>query len=235
ELLNNPPGDYWGLIKLNDLYLTDFRRLEHSFYQLMETCFDKSYDNNAKGQAFERACRKQLIEKGLNVIEGSVDVFEPIIPSQICLSLWGKVKKRTDIDVIASIDNKVLVIECKESKWRLPNVSEQNLFKKFLVEHFYRTQWISRNVNKFQEYVGQEAWLSLRLGNKQPLYFIPLLICNNIIEFDQSSKMPLISFLELKDMVSKNIVIKANNQGVEAIGSAYKREISFPCFIGNAV
>ena len=48
---------------------------------------------------------KLLNGYGFNTLSSRVDVFEPMLPLEICQRLWGKQKTRTDIDVLACLEN----------------------------------------------------------------------------------------------------------------------------------
>jgi hypothetical protein len=50
------------------------------------------YDNDLKGKHFEAASRKMLKERGLIVLPRSVEIFEPMVPKDIALKLWGREK-----------------------------------------------------------------------------------------------------------------------------------------------
>lgn len=201
-----------GLIILNDIAMTNFRRLGYTQRTLLNKCFDNFYDNNLKGQAFEDACRKMLMEKGLKAVPTRVDLLEPVLPPDISISLYGRQKTRTDIDLIACFNNCLLVVECKEIKWQLPRLHEQNLFRKYVIEQFYRTKWISADLERFISYVGQGNWLSLEISNNQPLRLFPLVISNVVVEIDELETAPIFTFLELKDMVSKKWVVKGADE-----------------------
>lgn len=205
-----------GLIILHDLVMTNFKRLSTAYNSVLDICFDEFYDKNSKGEAFENGCRKMLREGGLNTIPERVDILEPILPPDVSISLWGKQKMGTDIDVIASFSNNILVIECKEYKWNLPSESESNLFRKFQIEHFYRTKWISGNLKKFGAYVGKD-WSNIALKlEPSPIYFFPLLVSSRLVETGESEKAPLLTFIELKEIiVAKKWVIKTTEQGGE--------------------
>lgn len=211
QLLYDPTksmGRRDGLIILGDTVMTNFKRLGITRLALLNKCFNEVYDNNLKGQAFEDACRKMLREKGLKTVPERVEISEPILPLEISVSLWDKQKVKTDIDVIACSNNNVLIIECKEIKWHLPRLREQNQFKKYLIEHLHRVKWISFNLEKFENYVGHGHWLSSAINQDQPVYLFPLLVSNIVVDADEFKKAPIVTFLELKDMVSKEWIVK---------------------------
>ena len=223
-----------GLIILHDLVMTNFKRLSTAYNSLLDICFDEFYDKNSKGEAFENGCRKMLSDGGLNTIPGRVDILEPILPPDVSISLWGKQKMGTDIDVIAAFSNNILVLECKEYKWNLPTESENNLFRKFQIEHFYRTKWISDNLRKFETYAGKDWGNIAGKLEPSPIYFFPLLISTRLVETGESEKAPLLTFVELKEIIAKKWVVKTTEKGGEAELMSGTRKIKLPCFMGNS-
>lgn len=221
---------YDGLIILGDTVMTSFRRLGTSRLVLLQRCFNEIYENDLKGKAFEEACRKMLREKGFKTIPTRVDILEPMLPLDISNLLWGKLKAQTDIDVIACSNNNILVIECKEIKWHLPTHREQNQFEKYLIEHYYRVKWILSNLKKFENYVGHDQWISLGINNKRPVYFFPLLVSNVLVNLGEVEGAPLVTFLELKDITSKEWVVKGNGESGELETKIGGRVIKLPWF-----
>ncbi|HJW65455.1 MAG TPA: hypothetical protein VJ507_01600 [Candidatus Bathyarchaeia archaeon] len=233
ELLHNKrkaKGRDDTLFVLKDVVMTSFARLSRKRNSLLDDCFNEVYDNNLKGQAFEEACRKKLLDKGLKTIPKRVDIFESILPAEISLALWGRQKSRTDIDVLACFDNNLIVIECKENKFKLPSVSEKNQFKKFLIEHFHRVSWISSNIKKFENYVGLGDWHSLAISRNQPLYLFPLLVSSTFVETDELKGAPLLTFIELEELISKEWPPKAKGKTGEVEVKIGPRTIKLPWF-----
>lgn len=223
---------YNGLIILDDIVMTSFRRLGVSRLVLLEKCFNEIYENDLKGKAFEEACRKMLREKGLKTIPTRVDILEPTLPLDISNLLWGKQKAQTDIDIIACSNNNVLVIECKEIKWKLSRRREQNQFEKYLVEHYYRVKWILSNLKKFENYVGYDQWISLGIDPKRPVYFFPLLVSNVLVSLEEVKGAPPVTFLELKDIATKKWVVKSTGESGELEIEIGGRVIKLPWFSG---
>jgi hypothetical protein len=215
---------------LEDSVMTNFLRLGTRRSALLDECFNEVYDNNLKGQAFEEACRKTLRENGIKTISKRVDITEPILPAEVSIALWGRQKSRTDIDVLACFNNNVLIIECKENKFKLPSISEKNQFKKYLIEHFHRVKWISSNLKKFENYVGLEEWLSLAITDNQPLYLFPLLVSSTFVETDEFKAAPLLTFIELKELVSKEWAAKTKGKTGELNIEIGPRVIKLPWF-----
>jgi Holliday junction resolvase len=139
------------------------------------------------------------------------------VPEDISNRLFGKQKSRTDLDVIASLNNNLLVMECKETKYSAPSplkISEQNLFEKYSIEHYYRAKWIAGNLSSLRNYVGTENWKLLRLEENKPINVLPLLVVNNLLNFHTNEGVPLLTFSELKEIVSKNWVYKSMEDGM---------------------
>jgi len=224
-----------ALFILEDVVMTSFVRLSGKRNALLDDCFNEVYDNNLKGQAFEEACRKTLRDNGLKTIPKRVDITEPILPAEVSLALWGRQKSRTDIDVLACFNNNILVIECKENKFKLPSVSEKNQFKKFLIEHFHRVNWISCNIKKFENYVGLEEWRSLAIAENQPLYLFPLLVSSTFVETDEFKAAPLLTFIELKELVSKEWATKTTEKTGELSIEIGSRVIKLPWFSATVI
>lgn len=204
-------GGYGGFIIIGNHVLTNFRRLSVSRIILLEKCFGEVFNNDLKGKAFEEACRNILRDRGFKTLPGRVEVTEPVVPPQVAFSLWGKQKQKTDFDVISSQNNNVLVIECKEIK--SPDLKPRQLkqFKKYLVEHFYKTKWIQRNFRKFCSYTGVDICNLLSIDKKRPLYLFPLLVTNILIPVEGIAETPLITFIELKEIASKGLPVMNDN------------------------
>jgi len=224
--LTGDPKKYPNLIILGDTAITSFRRLNLSRSSLLQNCFNEFYENDLKGKVFEEACRKMLRQNNFNTIPTRIDVFEPMVPLEISYKLWGKQKTRTDIDVIASMNNRVLVIECKEIKFKLPRLREQNQFKRYLVEHYYRVKWISENFTKFKKYMTRSQFRSLSIDSQRAGNFFPFIVTNRLIKMDEFRGVPLVTYTELKKMVSKEWVTtsdgKTGKVEIEISGRVFK-------------
>lgn len=211
KLLTEPTKSknrYDGFIILDGNVLTSFRRLFISRIVLLEKLFGEVYNNDLKGKTFEEACRKLLQEKGLTTITGRIDILEPTLPPEISYFLWGKQKQRSDIDVVASRDNNILIIECKEIKSIDLKQRQLKQFEKFCVEHFHKTKWISSNLKKFESYVGADLRNSLCIDKTRSVYLFPLVVTNLLVNVDGIKETPLITYLELQNIISNNWCIK---------------------------
>lgn len=205
QLLSNPSESkkrYDGFIILGDNVLTNFRRLSIARIMLLEKCFSEVFNNDLKGKSFEKACRQLLRDEGLKTLSERVDILEPMISPEISYSLWGKQKQRTDIDIVSSRDNNVLIIECKEIKSSRLKLRQQKQFKKYLIEHFYKTQWILENFKKFETYVGNDLSDLLSIDREKPLYLFPILVTNRLVDIEEIKGALLITYLELKEILS---------------------------------
>lgn len=191
---------YYGFVLFGDNVLTSFRRLTVSRIILLEKCFGEVFSNDLKGKAFEEACRRLLSGRGLHTLHRRIDIFEPTVPDELAFALWGRQKQRTDIDVVSSKNNAIIIIECKEIKSSLDN-HHQSQFKKFVTEHFHKVKWIRDNFEKFESYVGAEI-ATLSIDKKQPIYFFPLIVTNQLVTLSGLVETPLITYLELKEIIS---------------------------------
>lgn len=201
-----------GLIILGEeLVLTNFRRLCSSKIVLLENCFDEAYDKDLKGKVFEEACRKILRHKELCVLPSRVDILQPVLPEEISNRLFGKQKSRTDFDVVANLNNNLLLLECKEIKYSSTplRISVLNLFEKFSTEHYYRAQWVSSNLSKLKSYMGIESWKLLNLDENRPINIVPLLISNALVEIRSNEGTPLLTISELHEILGNKWVYKS--------------------------
>ena len=193
----NRSSVFHGMLVINDTIFSTFERLTYSTLFTLDKCFNTIYENDLKGKRFENATRKLLEEMGLLVLPESVEIFEPMIPKDIAHILWGKEKNRTDLDIIALKENALLIIECKESKFKYSLSKQGNKFKNFVVEQYYRAKWISENFEKFTSYVQNNCdALGINLSDK--LLLFPLVVSNPLVNIDNFEGAPLITYSELK-------------------------------------
>jgi hypothetical protein len=136
---------------------TSFRRLSSARTIILESHFQTTYGkHDEKGRIFEDRCRDALRNSGMGVFPGRLIVPFQIVPSEISTELWGKVKKETDLDVLARAGHIGFIIECKEMKLKSQHLtSETNLFRKYLIELYYKTVWIAGNRMKFTDLLGK--------------------------------------------------------------------------------
>ena len=204
QLLSESPKSektYDGFVPLDDNVLTNFRRLGVSRTILLEKCFGEVFNNDLKGKAFEEACRQMLREARLRTLPERIQIAEPTVPTEIAFTLWGRQKQKTDIDVVSSQNNRILVIECKEIKTSNLESRKQKQFKKYVVEHFHKINWIRSNFEKFESYAGTD-FDQLSIDKRRPVYLFPLVVTNRLVTLDGIIETPLITYLELKKIVS---------------------------------
>jgi hypothetical protein len=178
--------------------LANFHRLEKAQLVLSQHVFDEVYENSLKGWHFEDGCRKLLAQKGMQVIPRRIEIFEPTLPSLASKTLYGKEKQRSDIDVVACFNNKLVVMECKEIKDVFDDRKTKTITKS-LVEHHFKTIWIAENFEKFKDYLGSESAKKLSIDDSKPIYIISLFVTNKPIDASQHSLKP-ITYLELKEI-----------------------------------
>jgi hypothetical protein len=190
------------LLYINGQILTNWRRVVTTFLTLLNECFVEAYDNNPKGAIFEERCRALLRENDFIVYPHRVVIKEPMLPAEISINIWGKIKKKTDLDVLAIKDHFLLLLECKERciKSRI-GLSEQNLFDRYRIELWYKAQWIQRNPEKMKKYVSGPFDFFSHPPNK--IYMLPMLVCNFPVISDDDP-LPLLTYNELKE-VSKSL------------------------------
>lgn len=218
--------EYPFLIIVGETLMTNYRRLAVSRKILLQDCFDDFYENDLKGKAFEEACRKTLRKNKFNTITERVDISEPMIPLEISKKFQIKQKTRTDIDVIACKNNQVLVIECKEIKFKQPRPRDGNRFRKYLIENHYNVKWISENFTKFtKKYLAEAQFLSLKIDPQRVVNFFPLVVTNRLIKIDELNQVPLITHKELNALISKEWEIDVDNDDsqckIEIMGRMY--------------
>lgn len=213
NLLSSHTSEFQGLMKMGDCFLTNFRRLALSELSILDTCFNEFYDKNLKGKAFEEATRNLFRGKGLKTVSKSVEIFEPVLPADISLLLWGKRKQRTDIDAIAARKNQIVIVECKQVKGgRKHELHELHQFKKYVVELYYKTQWILSNFDKFKEYVGNTEWQNLDVQEDSRNYLFPLVVTNKAIEVKGERIFSVVTYKELKEILQCEWCIESEKE-----------------------
>lgn len=201
KLLTESPElkrSYCTTVILDNKILANFHRLNKARLVLSEHCFEESYENDLKGNVFEKACRKLMCDKGLVTLPRPVDIFEPMLPNDISYKLWNKLKNRFDIDVISCSDNRIIVIECKEIKSRKLETRKIRKLENYSIEHFYKTRWIAENIGKFEKYVGRNLSDALSVDKKRVIYLFPLIVTNKPVDIKER-RTPLMTYLELRE------------------------------------
>ncbi len=233
ELLSKKYGrSYTGIVTVDNITFTSFRRLIVSRLALLEKCFGELLDNRFKGEAFEIACRDACIEKGWTTITKRVEIKEPFVTANIAYNLWGHIKEQTDVDLISSKNNVLLIGECKEIKDSDLESHVLRHFKKFCFEHYYRVRWIMNNIGQFEEYIGEDLTKSLGIDKQKPIVIIPFLMTNKGVELKELMGTTLISYLEFKDLVStRDLQIDTAEKPESLELDLQKRTVKLPLFI----
>jgi len=206
----------YGMFVVNETIFSTFGRLTVAALFTLDNCLDTMYENDLKGKNFEDATRKMLKEKGLIVLPQSVEIFEPMVPKDVALKLWGKEKNRTDLDIIALKDDALLIVECKDTKFQSSLLKQENKFKNFVVEQYYRVQWIKNNFTKFATYIQNEC-AALGIDLSQKLLLLPLVVSNTLVNIENFEGAPLITYSELENLVSKKWNIRDDDPSEELI------------------
>lgn len=217
-----------GMFLINGTIFTTFERITASALSVLDNCIDVLYENDLKGKAFEKATKEMLEKHGLIVFPKSIEIFEPIIPKEVSLQLWGREKNRTDLDVIAMKNNALLFIECKDSKFDKSILKQGNKFRNYVVEQYYRVKWISENFPTFSSYVQNQTNF-LKIDLSQKLLLFPLVVSNTLVNEENFEGAPLVSFSELKDLVQLNWDL-TNNESKELQIQIDGRLHRFPWF-----
>ena len=199
------------ILSIDNMILTNFSRLQEAHLSFPQYCFDDFYEDGLKGPVFEEACRRVLRDKGISTVPNCIKINEPMISENVSQEIGIKYKLNTDLDVVASHGNFLLLIECKEIKSIVPREYELNRFEKYIKEMFWRAKWVSSNLERLKNHVG-DAWASLHIDLKQPVTIIPLVVSNNVVDVEIESYPPLITANELKDVLSMEIFVKPKGE-----------------------
>lgn len=152
---------------------------EHAPHVPLEQIYHDVVNNDLKGKEFEEDCRDVFRNLQISVFDSRIDLYGEIIPFEESLKLWGRVKKRTDLDVIGIHKNVLFILECKARKNKKKKMKRfSNLFNKYHKELYFKTQWISLHFGEFKE-------ITKKLGFEIPeevKYIVPLFVSNLIEE-----------------------------------------------------
>jgi hypothetical protein len=228
----NRSDGFYGMVALDGRIFSTFGRLTESALFTLDNCFDEMYENDLKGKTFEDASRKMLKEKGLIVLPRSVEIFEPMVPRDMALELWGKEKNRTDLDIVAMKGNALLIIECKDAKFQSSFLKQGNKFKNFVVEQYYRANWIKSNFAKFVSYV-QNGCEVAGIDLSQRLFLFPIVVSNILVNIKNFEGAPLVTYSELETLVSKEWKIDADDPSREIVVEIGGRFHHLPWFTNS--
>jgi len=231
SILSNPRNDNagHGMFVINQTIFSNFERLTRATLFVLDNCLDTMNENDLKGKSFESATRKMLKGRGLIVLPESVEIFEPMVPEDIALKLWGKQKNRTDLDIIALKENALLIVECKDTKLQPSLLRQGNKFRNFLVEQYYRVKWIGNNFAKFTAYIQNECD-ALGINLSQRLLLFPLVVSNTLANIENLEGAPLITYSELEKLVSRKWNIRYDDPSRELTIEIEGRSHRLPWF-----
>ena len=184
---------------INGHFLVNFHRLNKALYIFSEDFFTNYYDDSMKGIPFENSCRKFFEKNRFSTVPRRVEIFEQILPTDVSLNLWKKVKKRTDIDGLCWKDNIIFVLECKDNIVST-NKEKIKVIENSAIENYYKAIWLANNREKLRDYVGNIMGAIL---SKKTLFFIPLLITSKAVNVNLAINQP-ITYVELKEIDLQN-------------------------------
>lgn len=172
------------------MIVTPFQRYVHNMFR-------DFVDGNFQGSAFEEECRRILLKHSCSVLKGRLEIERQTMPDDVSLRLWGKVKRKTDIDVIGFKDNCLLVIECKSEAQRSQRSETQlNKFEKYFEELCYKSRWVASNIREFEE-IAKSKNFHLPPGLS---YVVPMLVGTFVEPY---KKEMIVSMVELDEIVGK--------------------------------
>ncbi len=118
---------------------------------LVNLVFDEYNDGNFQGLEFEKECRRIFEKDSSFVFNNRLKINKQILSDEVSLNLFGRIKRRTDIDVIGSKNKFLFVLECKsEHPHFKKNLERQlNRFEKYYSELLHKSEWIANNYNGF--------------------------------------------------------------------------------------
>jgi hypothetical protein len=208
---------------INGYFFVNFHRLNKALYIFSEDFFTTYYDDSMKGFPFENSCRKFFEKNGFSTIPRRLEIFEQILPTDVSLNLWKKVKKRTDIDGLCWKDNIIFVLECKDNIMST-NKEKIKVIKNSAIENYYKAVWLANNREKLQDYIGNTMGETL---SKKPLFFIPLLITSKAVNVDLAINQPM-TYVELKEINLQDfskLVTSAEKEGTMEVTTTGKKFI----------
>jgi hypothetical protein len=138
-------------------------------------CYDELIDNDLKGRLFENECRKAFRDDANFIFNDRLVINRPILPDEASVKLWGYIKKRTDLDVLAIKNDILFILECKSKKTPLSKrIRVDNLFMKYYEELLYKANWVSQNFEEFRQIANsQKCEIS-----ENCKFIVPLLVSN---------------------------------------------------------
>ncbi len=191
------------LIQVDDLeVVTSFDQAASFLSKLLDHVFSTTYQVNSRGDVFEKRCREAVETAGLRVADGRIKVSRPLLPPEVAVRLWGFQKSQTDIDIVATDQNLVLFIECKEfslSSPRLAKPRTKMLFDRFLEETYWKANALAQSPDSVISTLGPELLEQLGIDPHKACV-VPMLVSNFQIVTPKSG-VPLVPYGQLTEFV----------------------------------
>lgn len=175
--------------------------------------YDLAYNNDPKGKLFESRCRKILVDFGFDTMPRSVFIPSGFMPG----------KESTDIDVVARKGNLVLVLECKQEKFRIKvdypsnrTTPTENDFRRYVNETYHRGLWVADRTNA--EKIGDDELKAL-LSHLNTLFVAPLIVTTYPIGLPtQNREVGIITVAELeifsRDLNESGVVLNRGKRSL---------------------
>lgn len=162
--------------------------------------YDEYIDANIRGIEFEKECRKVCGNNKCIVFDDRIQIPKQILSDEVSMNLWKRIKKRTDIDVIAIRHNSMFVIECKsELPHEYRKNTQKNKMEKYFVELQFKGKWIADNFIEFKQLIPSNKTEILESVNR----IVPILVTGFINPFNENHLSVTIKEL---DEILKRIV-----------------------------
>lgn len=188
---------HFPIIKLNVTYAFTLIGIRRAVHSRLQGAF-LEYDNNLKGEAFERSCRELASTCRLTVYPGRLEVPDQVLSDDDSYRIWGRKKVGTDFDVLATRGQYLIALECKERKTTtLRKTRLGNMMHRYMDELVLKGRWLAQNlvaverVPEFHKTVGENAKVLL-----------PILVYNFVVDEFGPPKQ-LLTFRELSYFLAK--------------------------------
>jgi hypothetical protein len=175
----------------------------------LEFHYAHAVNNDVKGKAYERACRKVLTKRGFLVLPESLEISGEFIPPEVSMDLWGHVKRQTDIDVVGKKGNLIMVMECKEVK--RPNVKmlrRIHYLEKCADELPFKARWLVANRDSELVELRAKGLAGIEVGD----WIVPLVVSTFVSGYERS-EVAILTYLEFERFCGLLDVIKVVEQG----------------------
>lgn len=166
---------------------------------LVNLVFDEYNDGNFQGLEFEKECRRVFEKDSSFVFNDRLKINKQILSDEVSLDLFGRIKRRTDIDVIGSKNRFLFVLECKSEHPHFKKSWERQLnrFEKYYSELLHKSKWIVKNYNEFVR-ITQSQNCNLPNNIK---FIIPLLVTSFVTT--EREKILVVTQSELEQIIKK--------------------------------